>query len=254
MAQMQGPRWFLKGIIGLGLLIGAPLAAIPLARQWLASRQQAMLHRAEQPANPSASIRFSPDETKSLVIPDEVAASLGLTVAQVAASAPVEPLKLDGSLFLDTNSAVHVHSRFAGDVVEIGHLEPDNECPDAGFSRTLQFGDTVRQGQILAVIWSKELGVKKSELVENLSRLRLSEGRHARLAELLKKGATSESTVNEAEREVEADMISVARAERTLRSWRLTESEIEAIHVESRRIHERSGTNGAQADANWARV
>ncbi len=29
-------------------------------------------------------------------------------------------------------------------------------------SRTLRFGDTVKEGQLLAVVWSRELGEKKS--------------------------------------------------------------------------------------------
>jgi cobalt-zinc-cadmium efflux system membrane fusion protein len=51
-------------------------------------------------------------------------------------------------------------------------------------------------------------------------------------------------------RAVDSDLIAVARAERTLRSWRLDEKEIAAVRAEAERLGRKAGA----ADESWARV
>lgn len=246
-------------IVGVAALIAGGIGLLPIARHWIEVRHASARDREQSAAAAGPRVALVDGLTETLQVPDDVVRSLGITVAPVEGSLPVEPLKLDGSLFLDTNSMVHVHSRFAGDVVEVGELEispptAESDDPESPDSRALQYGDRVRKGQILAVVWSKELGEKKSELVEYLSKLRLSQLKLQRLETLLEKGSVPESQVRDAERDVESDTISVARAERTLRSWSLNESEINAIHIEARNIHDRKGQRTAESDANWARV
>ncbi len=74
-----------------------------------------------------------------------------------------------------------------------------------------------------------------------MSRAKRSEQKFKRLEELFDKGAVPERNVREAEREWEADVIGLSKAERTLRSWRLTEPEIEGIRHEAERIRESQG-------------
>ncbi|MSR56518.1 MAG: HlyD family efflux transporter periplasmic adaptor subunit [Planctomycetaceae bacterium] len=246
-------------LAGVAALVAAGIGLIPIARHWIEARHSSAGDREQEAAVAGTRVALVDGFQETLHVPDDVAMSLGITVAAVEGSLPPQPLELDGTLFLDTNSMVHVHSRFAGDVVEVGDLQiapsvAESDSPESPHARTLQFGDRVRKGQTLAVVWSKDLGEKKSELVENLSRLRLSEEKLKRFEELLEKGSVAERTVRDAEREVESDTISVARAERTLRSWRLNEAEIDAIHAEARNIHERQGQRTAESDANWARV
>src|SRR5207237_9985785 len=97
-------------------------------------------------------------------------------------------------------------------------------------------GDSVVPGQVLAIVWSKDLGEKKSELVDAVSKLRADEQTLRRLESLHKDTGTSERSLRDAERAVEADRIAVERAVRTLRSWRLTESEIDAVRAEVDRL------------------
>lgn len=247
-------------LVGMAAFVVAGWAILPRARQWVEARHSAP--RVHQASDATAAPRVSlvTDQPDTLLVPEEVFHSMGMTLDEVKSAVAIEPLQLDGSLFLDTNSMVHVHSRFAGDVVEMGKLSSPvsandgQTSPESDFQRPLQFGDRVLKGQLLTAVWSKELGEKKSELIENISRLRLSEQKLKRLEELLDKGSVPERNVREAEREVEADVISLARAERTLRSWRLTESEIAAIRAEADKIRERQGQRTLESDANWARV
>jgi cobalt-zinc-cadmium efflux system membrane fusion protein len=195
------------------------------------------------------------EATSSIEVLPEVARLTGLTTA--IAQKPTRPrvLQLRGSLALDVNRLVHVHARFAGQIVHLETIEEESSklstAPKA--RRTLNFMDRVTKGQKLGQIWSKELGEKKSELVDSLIRLRIDEQNLKFLKELLRKGATPEKTVREAERQVEVGAIAVAKAERTLRSWTLTDDEIQALKQEAQKIHE-GGTRENQQDETWASV
>jgi membrane fusion protein, heavy metal efflux system len=197
----------------------------------------------------------SSERASSIEVPPVVARLTGITTAIAQRPSHPRVLQLSGSLALDVNRLVHVHARFAGQIV---HLESIEEDPPASSTapkarRTLNFMDRVTKGQKLGQIWSKELGEKKSELVDSLIRLRIDEQNLKFLKELLRKGATPEKTVREAERQVEVGAIAVAKAERTLRSWTLTDDEIRALKQEAQRIHE-GGTRENQQDETWASV
>lgn len=172
---------------------------------------------------------------------------LGLRFAEVLDAPKAEPLRLPGSLFLDPNRLIHVHSRFAGEAVTIGQVQDEN-----GKMRPLQYGDHVKKGQLLAVVWSKEIGEKKSELMDASSKLEASRRILQRL-ESLEKGVVTERSIQEAQREVEADTIAVARAERTLRSWRMTDAEIADIYKELSAIKAEKSSN-PQLERVWAEI
>ena len=166
-------------------------------------------------------------------------------------------MELQGSLALDTNKLVRVHSRFAGEVIESG---PDAEggaaaeengdsFPPAGF------GDHVAKEQLLAVVWCKDLGEKKSELADALSQLHFDQEQLAKMSDAAREGAVSDAKLRQQERNVEADLTAVARAERTLRVWRLSESEIDAVKDRRReRIRARKGRRDPEIEKIWARV
>src|SRR5205085_6700849 len=111
---------------------------------------------------PPAALVPGPEPTVRL--PPEAVGRLGLTTCEVRAAPPPPPLQLPGTLLLDANHLARVRSRFAGEVVEVG--------PPGG---AVRLGGKVKKEQLLAVVWSKDLGEKKSELADALSRLRLDE-------------------------------------------------------------------------------
>src|SRR5262245_23801345 len=178
-----------------------------------------------------------------------------MRIQTAAAQRATQPrtLELDGWLAFDVNHLARVHSRFAGEVVQVGEAA-ENRTGIATEMRALRPGDHVKKGQLLAVVWSKDLGEKKSELVDALSQLRLDRETLTRLEELGKSGATSEANIRQARRNYEADVNAVARAERTLRSWRLTEAEIDAVRAEAERIRQRGEQRDKAHDRDWAKV
>jgi cobalt-zinc-cadmium efflux system membrane fusion protein len=188
----------------------------------------------------------------------EPATVKALGVQTVAAEAVTKPRLLDlhGSLALDTNQFVRVHSRFAGEVIALGEM-PDYSGPVRAGNNSfppVAFGDRVVREQLLAVVWCKDLGEKKSELADALSQLHFDQEQLAKMSDAARDGAVSEAKLRQQERNVEAGLTAVARAERTLRVWRLSESEIDAVKQEAERIRARKGKRDPEKEKTWARV
>jgi cobalt-zinc-cadmium efflux system membrane fusion protein len=182
--------------------------------------------------------------TDGVVVPADIAAKLGL--ATEAAAYPNGGLKLpnfQGVLAFDTNHLSRVRSRFAGEVVELGRPTKDGE--------PYRVNDRIRKGDLLAVVWCKDLGEKKSELVDALLRLKAEEQLLARLKKLYEDGSGTERSVLDSERAVQAIRVDVARAERTLRTWRLTDADIKTLREEADHIN--TAQSGA-GSTEWARV
>ena len=155
---------------------------------------------------------------------------------------------------IDPNRLVHVHARFPGQIVQLATVEGGISEPEKGtYRKPLGFMDHVVRGQDLAVLWSKDLGEKKSEMVDALARTRLDRQSLSRLEELYKRGATNEQSVRAAELQVELDEIAARRAERTLRSWMLTDAEIDLVVAEADRLSKREERK-PELDTNWARL
>src|SRR5262249_37753983 len=102
--------------------------------------------------------------------------------------------------------------------------------------------------------WSKDLGEKKSELVDALSQLSLDQENLARLEELYRQGNTSEAVVRQARRNVSAGLNAASRAERTLRIWKLPDEEVQAVKDEAKRVIQRKGKRDPAREKDWARV
>ncbi|GIW85833.1 MAG: hypothetical protein KatS3mg108_0157 [Isosphaeraceae bacterium] len=201
-------------------------------------------------------VALVPGQPGRVEIPESVIEALGIRTVPVRRPTQPQSLELIGTLALDTDRLVHVHTRFTGEVVELGTIEEPGSPATAGevVRRPIRYGDRVERGQLLAVLWSTELGEKKSEYVDALSRLRLERETLARLEALYQNDATPERNVREARRDVEAAEIAVARAERTLRAIRLSEEEIAAIRAEAELLGRDRGSRESQLERDWARV
>lgn len=167
--------------------------------------------------------------SETIAIERELIGAMGLTFGVVSPAPTTRPLRMNGQLALDPGRLVHVQSRFPGEVVSVRI--------DATTGRVPQVGDHVQKGQVLAEIWSKEVGEKKSDLVDAISNLFLHESILDKLRKL-QDGAVPLRTVEEMRRTYEADLITVTRLRRTLRSWRISEEELKEIDAEARRLHE----------------
>jgi membrane fusion protein, heavy metal efflux system len=250
-------RWLkaLAGFFVLAVVVGGGLF---LASRFLSERSKAeAVQRSEQPSG----VEPVPGNPAALRLPPDVAKKLGIQTQAAQPATQPRRLQFAGSLALDSNHLACIHSRAAGDVVELppqgGGLTLVSPLAgvEAGEYLPVSFGDHVRENQLLAVVWSKDIGSAKSDLVDALSQLRLDQETLTKLEELLRSGSTSEAVVRQARRNVESDLIAVSRAERTLRfGWRVPEEEIQAVRDEAERIRERKGKRDPEKEKDWARV
>lgn len=201
--------------------------------------------------NPDDS-RLQRSGLNELIVPPVVVKKMKLKT--IAATRPTQAITLpsyQGVLALDNDRLSRVHPRFGGEVVEIGK-STDGSDP------TLHVGERVQAGDLLAVVWSTELGRKKSELVDALTKLRSEEQLRDRLKKLYEEGAGAGRSYRDAERDVQCRLVEIASLERTLRTWRLTDSELAAIHAEADRLAQVDDLNETSMPAaevrEWARV
>jgi cobalt-zinc-cadmium efflux system membrane fusion protein len=176
-------------------------------------------------------------------VPEEVRKALGILkrgVEQIAVAEPPSrnlPLVMPGSTALDPARLVRVRVRFApAEVVEIGKIDDPHASPGnvPALRRDLQAGDPVKKGDLLAVLFSVDLGNKKNDLFDALSQLKLDE-------EVLRRAEAHSDSVPEvfllnAKRNVQADINAVSRAENTLKTWDISEEEIQAVRDEVKNI------------------
>lgn len=235
----------------------ACVAFMPSVAGLLASWGNSVQERPSSSAASPARAELSPGKGDQLRLPVDVVQTLGVGVGTVEKSRQPRVVALSGSLALDANHLVRVHTRFGGEVVEISslpHLSPSASSSGQSPLRQVQVGDKVVKGQLLATIWSKDLGEKKSELVDALAQLRMSRERFDKLEEGFQRQAIPEASIRQARRDLEGDLNAVSRAERTLRVWRLSDTEIDAIKVEYERIRQRQGKRDKDKEREWARV
>lgn len=227
------------------LLVGIGTAAMPVVKNWWKPNGSEMV----MPISDRPSAVVAPVEADTLVLSPETVQAIGVQTAPVRKADYARPLVMFGQFAPNTDRLFRVRPLFSGKVIEIAPVEGTNSYD----SRQLQAGDKIRKGQLLTVLWSRDLGEKKTELVDNLSQLRLDEPLLERLREAYKNGAVPERSVLEQERRVEAGRIAVDRAERTLRSWGLTDAEIDALKAEAERIRQRGGLRDKDQYKTWAR-
>lgn len=198
-----------------------------------------------EPVSPEKLTRVGQD---TIILPAATSLKMGLQTTTVTQSThPTCLSAFQGVLALDNERLSRVRSRFAGEVVELGHAAGDS----AG--STVQVGDPVRKGDLLAVVWSKDLGEKKSELVDALSKLKLDQDNLARYRSLTA-GIVAAKQIREAEAAVRSSEIAVAKAEATLRAWRLGDEEIQVIIANAEKLSDPEARREWAKDPTWAKV
>ncbi len=209
-------------------------------------------------------VRLTPRVANSLGIKDQ-------TIVQVIAPKNLRALPPQmGHLAYDNDRLFAVQSRFAGEVSEIMEAPPDQRgsmplhpsaklpksqeilIPPKDGPRWFTVGDRVKKGDLLAIVWSKDLGDKKAALIDAIIDLRRDTDKLKDFEKLYYEGAISAFTYFEAQRTVRKDLSLRNAAERTLRIWKLDDKEIDAIKKEAETIQE--DKRDPKKEKDWARV
>lgn len=243
-------------LLGLLVLGGVAVAIVLVGLPGLQALHQPA-SGAERGAPPvDKGVNLVKDQADVIQVERDVISRLGIKAGAVDKARP-RKLELSGSLALDPQTLARVRARFGGEIVEITQVPDEAASRAKGQTvlRPLRPGDRVGANDRLAIIYSKELGEKKSELVDAVSQLRLDEKSLKGLQDLLRKGDTSPQRVREQERQVETDRVAVDRAERTLRLvYGLEQKEINRIKDEVAELRDPEARRRREQDADWARA
>ena len=230
-----------------------PAIGMPGPLDWFNKPPPPVASAAEDNTSSALPVKGDPNGVE---LGQEVKDRLAIQVVPVAAPKLGRQLTLSGSLNFDPNLLAQVHPRFAGEVIEIGpYIAPG---ATRASDRALSYGDPVREGQLLAVIWSKDLGEKKNDLIEGLSKVWTDQKTLTALEELASEGAGSEANVRLQKGVVAADYSAVDRARNALRIWRLTDKEIQEVEDNAKAIYnertkslEAKGEKKTPAGGDW---
>jgi cobalt-zinc-cadmium efflux system membrane fusion protein len=195
-------------------------------------------------------------ENQGLRLSEESVAGLDIKPVQAILAIKERPLPRQiGTVNYDIDTLFPIPSRFPGELAEFGRVQDSDNSITPTRTRPLRFGDKVKQGDLLAVIWSQQLGTAKANLVDAISALRLSQEALKRYEGLMESGSGSESGFKTAIRQVEMDTTTYNSAERSLRMWKLTDKEIEDIKAEAKSILDKKRARSLDEEAKkWARV
>ncbi len=242
------------GLVFFVLLVVFPALGLPGLADWFGKTAPPATAAPEGP--PAALIDGDPN---GLRLAPDVVKGLDIQTTTVDRPATMETLTLSGTLNFDPEYLTHVHPLFSGEVVEVGPYEPEEPVSSGAEKRPLRFGDRVKEGQLLAVLWSKDLGEKKNDLVEGLAKLWTDQESLTKLEELYRDLATSEANVRLQRSAVAADLSIVDRARNALRIWRISEPEIADVEAQARTIYEgrvkalKAGDKAPPPSADWQR-
>ncbi len=213
-------------------------------------------------APPGLAVDLVKDMPHTLFVPDDVKKALGILqgdkddVYTAAAPKETRPLVLTGSTALDPNQILHVRARFApAKVVHIGttddqaqeHMRTTAGAP----SHELRVGDRVKKGDLLGVFYSDAVGSQKNALFDNESQRRLDQ---SILDRAKASPAAVEVFVENAMRNVEADVNHINQAANTLRTWGIPEKDIQKIIDEAKASRGSDALIAKEKYEDWGRV
>jgi cobalt-zinc-cadmium efflux system membrane fusion protein len=243
-------------ILGLAIL-GAGIVVTVLAVYWLPGLSAAKKSTAiETQGKGRLAVELVEDIPHTLYVPERVRTGLGIQDS-IVVEPPTQnrPLVMPGSTALDPGGVARIRTRFNATVTDIARIPDDRRRTSSGetIRRELRPGDKVQKDDVLAVVWSIDVGARKSDLVDALVQLRLDEKRLKAREELFAKGSLPEDTLNQTRRDVISDRNAKERAERTLRTWNIPEREIQAVYDEAELAAGREGKRDREKERLWAR-
>jgi cobalt-zinc-cadmium efflux system membrane fusion protein len=236
------------------------VADIPLFSKSVASAEE-RTKSAATPALPA--VKLVKDKPHTLLVPQDVRTALGIRKAGVDVTAVAKPptqtrpLVLPGSTMLDPARIMRIRVRYTpADVKEIGEVRDEEQSAAKGITvlRELHTGDRVRKGDLLAVLYSADLGQKKNDLIDALVALKLDEHVWKASEKANLTGALPDVAVLAAQRAAEGDYSLIGRAVNTMRTWNIAEEDIQAARDEAAKISERKGKRDPEKEKLWPRA
>jgi membrane fusion protein, heavy metal efflux system len=230
----QVTTWSLVAVAALALV----LFLVPSVREGILG----WFHAHEQPEPPA--------KTESpLVLLKDGRGGFGLRISRTAMNSyqvdPAEVVRAEksrpmppqiGTVNFDNDYLYSIRPRFAGEIVSFMQIKEPLYPGGPPRERDISFGDKVKQGDVLAVFWSKDLGLAKAALVDAIVSKSLSEQNYRRYQELATQGAISDATLRAADKQLRSDINAYNSALRPLYVWKLPATEIDEVKQEAATI------------------
>lgn len=147
----------------------------------------------------------------------EVVRTVGFEYMQVQAAPLARTVERNAEIAYNANRYARLSSRAGGVIAEVKK----------------DLGEPVKQGDVLAVVDSTDLGSAKSDLLQSLEIARLWDTNAARERALIERGIGIEREALEAETKAAEGRIAVNRARQRLRTLGLTNEQIAVVEKES---------------------
>ena len=236
-------------VVGVGLV-----AAFPAVSDFLNGKDRRLPKKGTDAGEPAVLIQQGNERYGLRLTPEAVA---GLEVSVLEAKQAKEPRPLPpqiGTINYDNERLFILQSRFPGEVAVIKQIREISGPPTKFQERSLRYGDRLEQDELLAIVWSKDLGVQKAALVDAMCALKLSQNQLERYKKLFQDGALPEAVYRAQERQVQADSNAVLTAKRTLKMWKLNDQEIADIEAEAKKIIDLKKIRDPDVEKKWAEV
>jgi multidrug efflux pump subunit AcrA (membrane-fusion protein) len=226
--------WVLVVIAGIGMTI----FIVPPWREAVVN----VVRRPEQPA-----AKAPKSEPVELIQDPE--GRYGLRIAKVAwDNLEVSPIEVPrathsrpmppqiGTVNYDNDYIYEIRPRFPGEIVRF-HQVKENLYPEGPpRERDISFADKIKQGQVLAEFWSKDLGLAKAALVDAIVNKTKSDIDLKKQQALYAQGATPEAALRAAEKQLQNDISTYRSALYPLYVWKVPRSEIQEVEREAASI------------------
>jgi len=223
----------------VGVFIINPSLLGKLGIPWFEQRAAAGENRDK---GESATLIWGANSRPGLKLTKEAMDGLQVTVEPVKRARQERALPgQTGTVNFDNDRLFSIPARFTGEIAEIAQVN-DEERVLSGEQkqRPLRYGDRVKQGDLLAVVYSQPIGAAKAALVDAMCSLKLSQAKEKRYKELYDNSQYSYAQYEASLRQVEADTNAVLLAERSLYAWKLHKDEVLAVKKEAESLLDKS--------------
>jgi cobalt-zinc-cadmium efflux system membrane fusion protein len=247
-------RYIILGLLILAAGIVTTAAAIYFGPRAFSAPEKAA--ETQTGAKSRLAVKLVEEVPHTMIVPENVRESLGVQDSVISRPpTQARPMVMPGSTALDPARVMRMRTRFNAEVVEITQVPDEAQRLSKGRTvlRELRPGDSVQKGQVLAVVWSTDVGARKSDLVDALVQLRLDEKRLEEREKLYAQGSLPLDTLLQTRHDVVSDRNAKERAERTLRTWNIPEQEIAAVYGEAELAAARHGKRDEKKERLWAR-
>ena len=198
-------------------------------------------------AKGNAGLRISEEALKSLQAkPYEVQEAFGLRRM---------PPQM-GTINFDNDYLFLIRPRFSGELVSLLQVPVDEDTYPNGAKRDMSFNDRVKQGTVLGVYWSKDLGQAKGALVDAIVNKKQSEIYFQAKKKLYESGDLSLVLYQQYEKQLQNDINAYRVALYPLYVWKVPKEEIAQLEKEADAIlADRNKPRHAEEEAKrWATV